>query len=102
MTEPNRPSPPDDLDPHLYAVLEALGERDAETIRTVADYVDDLAAYAESRADRESGSSAGDEIPFPDDVPSRASATVTEVDDDEYYYFQWREGDEIRSKTVRR
>lgn len=108
MKESDRPSPPDDLEPELYAVLEALGELDVETLRTVADYTDELASWAASDAPHESGSEsesespATDEIPFPDDVPKRASATVTDVDGSEYYYFQWRDGDKIRSKTVQR
>lgn len=102
MDESDRPAPPNDLDPELRAVLEALGEEDAETFQTVASYVDDLATWAESSADRESESAADGEIPFPDDVPDRASVTITEIDGTEYYYFQWRDGDEIRSKTKRR
>jgi hypothetical protein len=103
MEDADRPSPPESLDPELRAVLEALADEDTETIRTVAAYADDLAAWAESRRDRESESAAADgEIPYPNGVPSRASATVTEIDGEEYYYYQWRDGDRIRSKTERR
>ncbi|MFC4438146.1 MULTISPECIES: hypothetical protein [Natrialbaceae] len=101
MDESDRPVPPNDLDPELRAVLEALGEEDAETLRTVASHVDDLATWAESSADRESKSAADGEISFPDDVPDRATVTITEIGDEEYYYFQWRDGDKIRSKTER-
>ncbi|TYL36681.1 hypothetical protein CV102_20585 [Natronococcus pandeyae] len=102
MDDSDRPAPPNDLDPELRAVLEALGEEDAETLQTVASYVDDLATWAESSADHESASSADDEPSFPADVPDRASVTITEIGGTEYYYYQWRDGDEIRSKTKRR
>ncbi|WP_306059180.1 hypothetical protein [Natronococcus wangiae] len=102
MNDSERPVPPDDLEPDLRAVLEALGDEDAETLRTVADYVDDLATWAESSTDNESGSPVDGGIPFPNDVPDRASVTLTEIGDEEYYYFQWRDGDRIRSKTERR
>lgn len=102
MDELDRPVPPDDLDPELRAVLEALGEEDAETLRTVATYVDDLATWVESSAEQESESPVDDEMSFPADVPDRASVTITEIDGTEYRYFQWRDGDDIRSKTERR
>ncbi|MFC7131242.1 hypothetical protein [Haloferax chudinovii] len=34
----------------------------------------------------------------PDDVPSKATITVKEINDNRYYYWQWREGEKIRSK----
>ncbi|SEL89237.1 hypothetical protein SAMN04488691_11092 [Haloferax larsenii] len=35
---------------------------------------------------------------MPEDVPSKASLTVKEINDNRYYYWQWREGDQIKSK----
>lgn len=35
---------------------------------------------------------------LPDDVPSKATITVKEINDNRYYYWQWREGEKIKSK----
>ncbi|WP_247004931.1 hypothetical protein [Halosolutus gelatinilyticus] len=126
MTRTDRPTPPPELDDDLRAFLEALGEADLETLRTVATYVDELVAWTDAERNAESGSSTGsdeataghrdrsadeeasgsedppDDPPFPDDVPDGASVSVDEIAGTTYYYFQWREGDEIRSKTVAR
>ncbi len=34
----------------------------------------------------------------PDGVPSKATVTVKEINDNRYYYWQWRDGDQIKSK----
>lgn len=34
----------------------------------------------------------------PDGVPSKASTTVKEINSNRYYYWQWRDGDQIRSQ----
>jgi len=35
---------------------------------------------------------------LPDDVPAKATITIKEINDNRYYYWQWREGDKIKSK----
>ena len=35
---------------------------------------------------------------LPDDVPAKATTTVKEINDNRYYYWQWREGDQVKSK----
>ena len=95
MEPSDKPTPPDDLEPELRAVLEALADSDPETIRSVADHADALATWAESRpSDR-------DDDTYPSGVPERATVSTMAVDGEEYRYYQWREGDEIRSKTER-
>jgi hypothetical protein len=37
----------------------------------------------------------------PDGVPAKATLTEKEINDNRYYYWQWRDGDTIRSKYVR-
>lgn len=32
------------------------------------------------------------------DVPQKATLTIKEINDNRYYYWQWRDGDKIRSK----
>jgi len=34
----------------------------------------------------------------PDDVPAKATITIKEINDNRYYYWQWREGDSVTSK----
>lgn len=94
----DRPAPPDDLERELDPeLLEALESHDPETLRAVGRYVDELASWKEhTQGDDLEG------LEYPADVPDRASVTVTEIDGTEYLYYQWREGDEIRSKTETR
>ena len=42
----------------------------------------------------------GDELAEdrPDGVPSKATITVKKINDNRYYYWQWRDGDQIKSK----
>ncbi|WP_265107936.1 hypothetical protein [Halosolutus halophilus] len=140
MDPGDRPTPPDVLDDDLRAFLEALEDEDVDTIRCVAEYVDGLASWAETRAEHDEGrATAGtastavdadsidpvdgdgptdgdgsggvptseaipvpEDVPIPEDVPDTASVSVEEIAGTKYYYYQWREGDEIRSKTVTR
>jgi len=79
------------------AELEALSElegREPETLRAVADYLEELAAWKEHRAQ------SGDDG-YPEGVPERASVSVEEIAGTEIRYYQWREDDEIRSVTER-
>lgn len=129
-TDSGRPTPPEGLDDDLSELLEALAERDRESVSAVATYVTELEAWLESAAEStpaaESGAvereadAATDEpssdpacgdadgaatLPAeppqrPADVPERATVSVMTVAGTNYCYYQWRDGDEIRSKTV--
>ena len=35
---------------------------------------------------------------LPDDVPAKATITIKEINDNRYYYWQWREGEKVTSK----
>jgi hypothetical protein len=35
---------------------------------------------------------------LPDDVPAKATITIKEINNNRYYYWQWREGEKIRSQ----
>ncbi|SER83800.1 hypothetical protein [Natrinema salaciae] len=102
MTADERPTPPSELDRTGREALDELAGRDAPTLRAVSDYLEELAAWNERRTDRETGSATAEPDAYPDDVPERASVSVTEIGGTEYYYYQWRDGDEIRSHTERR
>lgn len=102
MAGDERPTPPE-LDRAGREALAELAAREPATIRAVSSYLTELAAWRE-RADGESPSEPAtpDSETYPDGVPSHASVSVTEIGGTEYYYYQWREDDEIRSETVRR
>ncbi len=82
-------------------VVETLQESSPEVLREVARYADELAAYREREARLDEA--AEDDIEerpedLPDDVPTRATITIKEINDNRYYYWQWRDGDRVKSK----
>lgn len=64
----------------------------------------------DTRGSDDARSSEADEVPddapeeipdeIPDDVPAKATRTVKTINDNRYYYWQWREGDAIKSKYI--
>ena len=61
------------------------------------------AGRAQSSRSAPRGRAGGDEIDdrpndLPDEVPSKATITIKEINDNRYYYWQWRESDKIKSK----
>ena len=122
MTTRDRPQPPTDIDRELDELLDGLERRDADTLRAVSSYLEDLAAWKAADADEqrqpatdaESGdgditrdenepeTSVDDDLEYPSDVPERASVTIKEIAGTTYRYYQWRDGDRIESKTVKR
>ncbi|WP_449271564.1 hypothetical protein [Haloferax denitrificans] len=63
---------------------------------------DELAEYKEREARLEEEPPEGEfeerSDDLPDDVPTKATITIKEINDNRYYYWQWREGDKIKSK----
>jgi hypothetical protein len=93
------PTPPANLPTD---VIDTLDDYSPELLRHVASYAEELAEYRE-REDRLSEAEDEDEIEewpddLPDDVPSKATITIKEINDNRYYYWQWRDGDKIRSQ----
>ncbi|SIR68024.1 hypothetical protein SAMN05421858_3310 [Haladaptatus litoreus] len=92
------PTPPRELDDGL---VERLADQSPVLLRHTARYAEELAEYREREArlserdDDENHEERPDDLP--DDVPSKATITVKEINDNRYYW-QWREGDKIRSK----
>ncbi len=83
-------------------VVDTLDDYSPERLRHVASYAEALAEYRE-RAARLAEGEEEDEVEerledLPDDVPSKATITIKEINDNRYYYWQWREGDHIKSK----
>jgi len=93
------PTPPQGLPAD---VVDTLDDYSPELLRHVARYTKDLAEYRdrEARLAENEGNNQIEEQPedLPDDVPSKATITVKEINDNRYYYWQWRDGEKIRSK----
>jgi hypothetical protein len=93
------PTPPADLPTD---VIDTLNDYSPELLRDVAHYAEDLAEHREREA-RLAEAEEEDEIDerpddLPDDVPTKATITIKEINDNRYYYWQWREGDRVKSK----
>ena len=82
-------------------IVNTLNESDPEQLRDVATYAEALAEHKgrEARLEESPEQDKVKERPddLPDDVPSKATVTIKEINDNRYYYWQWREGDKIRS-----
>lgn len=93
------PTPPQEIP---IDVVETLNDYSPEILRHVARYAEELAEHREreARLSENEENSQAEERPedLPDDVPPKATITVKEINDNRYYYWQWREGDKVRSK----
>ncbi|TKX72375.1 hypothetical protein [Halorubrum sp. GN11GM_10-3_MGM] len=93
------PSPPANLSTEI---AEALNEATPEHLRHVGRYAEALAEHKEreARLEEEADDADVEERPddLPDDVPAKATITIKEINDNRYYYWQWREGDSVTSK----
>ena len=93
------PTPPATL---TMEIVNTLNESTPEQLREIATYAEALAEHKEREARLEESA---DEEPveerpddLPDDVPAKATITIKEINDNRYYYWQWREGDKVKSK----
>lgn len=93
------PTPPSELPTD---VVSTLGDYSPELLRHIAQYADELAKYREHevRLTEKDDETEIEERPddLPDDVPSKATITIKEINDNRYYYWQWRDGEKIRSQ----
>jgi hypothetical protein len=95
------PSPPDGVSTSL---LDCLKSQSPEDLRRIANYANALAEYRD-REDRLSEQDEEDErgrpeLDRPEAVPSKATVTTKTINDNRYYYWQWREGEKIKSKYI--
>lgn len=97
------PDPPASIPQYI---LDGLDRQDAQTLEEIARYAEDLAAAKEAAAEAELEDD-GEEVvredsedldDLPDDVPGKASVVVKEINGNRYQYYQWREGDRVRSQ----
>jgi len=93
------PTPPADLPTEL---VNRLNKSSPDRLWEIASYADTLAEHKEREARLDEQSDEGDieERPedLPDDVPMKATITIKEINDNRYYYWQWRDGEKIRSQ----
>lgn len=93
------PTPPAELP---VTIVDTLNGYSPNRLQHVARYAEALAKYKsrESTPEEETDEDGIDERPtdLPDDVPSKATITIKEINDNQYYYWQWREGDTVTSK----
>jgi hypothetical protein len=93
------PTPPAEL---TTEIVNTLNGYSPDRLRAVASYAEALAEYKEREARLAEESDQGDverrPDDLPDDVPTKATITIKEINDNRYYYWQWRDGDKIRSK----
>jgi hypothetical protein len=93
------PTPPATLPTEI---VDTLNGYSPEQLQDFARYAEALAEHKarEVRLEEESEDDEIDERPedLPDDVPTKATITIKEINDNRYYYWQWRDGERVRSK----
>ena len=89
------PTPPAELPTDIVNTLNGYAP---DQLEHVARYAKELAEHKarEARLEEEAAEDEIDERP--DDVPSKATITIKEINDNRYYYWQWRDGDKIKSE----
>ena len=98
-----QPIPPESAPQYIR---EGLQKQNAETLQAIAAYAEELANWKIEQTEKELEEQAVDEpndvdAELPDDVPSKASVTIKEINDNRYYYWQWRDGDTIKSQYIK-
>jgi len=96
-TEP--PTPPAELPTDI---VDTLNRYSQDQLQHVAHYAEKLAehkarkSHGEEESDKTNTDDQAEDLP--DDVPAKATITIKEINDNRYYYWQWREGNKIKSK----
>lgn len=105
------PDPPASLPKYLR---EGATKQDAATLRELAAYATALADWKEADAATALDDAAVDDDETPSEyddaewedaldstgAPPRATITVKEINGNRYYYYQWRDGDAIKSEYI--
>jgi hypothetical protein len=92
------PTPPAELPTEIVSTLDGYSP---EQLQDVARYAEALAEHKarEARLEEESDDEIGEQPEdLPDDVPTKATIMIKEINDNRYYYWQWRDGEQVRSK----
>jgi hypothetical protein len=100
---PEEPTPPATLPSGIAEECQSLS---ADQLRDLARYAESLAEslaeYREREAQLKSEDESTDEAPDdrPGEVPTGASVTIKKINDNRYRYWQWRDGDKVKSKYI--
>ena len=96
------PAPPATLPAEF---VESLQNLSVDQLGEAGDYAEALVAHR--ARERPLEEEEGDEEPEdmdsaerPTDVPAGASVTIKEINDNRYRYWQWRDGEKIKSKYI--
>lgn len=91
------PRPPVEMPPDI---VDTLNGCDSEVLRVISKYAEELAEHKEreARLDEDGGNSEDRPDDLSSEVPTKATITIKEINNNRYYYWQWRDGDKIRSK----
>ena len=89
------PTPPTTL---TTEIVSTLNESTPEQLREIVTYAEALAEHKEREARLEESADKEPTEERPDDVPAKATITIKEINDNRYYYWQWRDGEKIRSQ----
>ena len=89
------PTPPSNLPTEIVNTLNGLPPA---RLQDVATYAEALAEHKERETRLEKSTDQKEVEGRPDDVPAKATITIKEINDNRYYYWQWREGEKIKSK----
>ncbi|ADJ16780.1 hypothetical protein [Halalkalicoccus jeotgali] len=103
-----QPQPPDSLPKYL---VEGLQKQSPTTLHDLRRYARQLADYKEQQAQKQLEETTidrhreinglADENDTPDGVPAKAGVTIKTINDNRYYYWQWRDGKKIRSEYIK-
>ena len=76
-----------------------LEELDEEQLVELRQQIDERLQALRAREDEDDEAERqGDDSERPDGVPAKASITVKTINDNRYEYYQWRDGDRVKSK----
>ena len=93
------PTPPAELPTDIVNTLNSYSP---DQLQQAARYAEELAEYKarEARLEKEAEEDEINERPddLPDDIPSKATITIKKINDNRYYYWQWRDGEKVKSK----
>jgi len=93
------PTPPTELPTEIVNTLNGYSP---DQLQHVARYAEELAEHkarmARIEEDLDEGEVDERQDELPDNVPPKATVTIKEINDNRYYYWQWREGDKVTSK----
>ena len=90
-------------------IVDGLQRQGPDDLRTIAAYAEELADHQEAKAEAKMANEEDEVIhetsddidDLPEDVPTKASVVVKEINNNRYEYYQWRDGDKIRSQYKR-